>query len=66
MPKKRDLPAHIRARIEEVKAKPVPDLLAGARGIRRKVHRLEKVTPAQRAFADLALRREDAVEGDAS
>lgn len=61
---KREIPAAIKARLEEIKAKPAPDLLAGARAIRTKVYRLEKVTRAQREFADAALRREDALEGN--
>lgn len=60
---KHHLPDHIKARLEEVKAKPVPDILAGARRLRARQCALEKLTPAQRAFVDAALRREDALEG---
>ena len=59
----RPLPDHIKARLEAVKAAPVPDLLAGARRIRAKACALEKLTLAQREFAEAALRREDALEG---
>ena len=62
----RPIPDHIKARIEEVKAKPAPDLLAGARRIRAKACALEKLTKAQREFAEAALRREDALEGGKS
>lgn len=57
----RPLPPEIRAKLEEVKASPTPDILAGARKLRAKACALEPLTLAQREFVKAALRREDAV-----